>query len=1112
MTILNGDSRAHDELLDEVVVAYLEAVENGDAPDSEEWQARYPELASDLADFFADHDKVKRLTAPLRKAASSLPLPIEDPDTTVEYRPCPLLPTRIGNSGDYLLLEEIARGGMGVVYLARQISLDRMVAVKMIISGYMASQAEIQRFHAEALAAAHLDHPNIVPIYEVGEFEGQPFYSMKVMEGGSLSEHLSDMRERPKEAVGLMVKVAQAVHHAHQRGILHRDLKPGNVLLDRAGEPYVSDFGLSKRIEDITHSGVVVGTPGYMAPEQAGSQERPTTAADVYSLGAVLYALLTGRPPFQAESRLEILKQLAEQVPRSPRMLNPRVDRDLETICLKCLEKSPVDRYSSVGSLAEDLQRYLAGEPIQARPSSLWVRVLKWIRRRPALAMLQVVILITILGIIVGYLRYQEHRAAVAEQSLLAIQRTDSLRREVQELMDRGRQAMSAGHWSDARIHLGSARGLLGREPALVDLQAPVDRLLEKTERELQHEVVRQQAVRKHQKFMDLRGDALFRGALFTETNPPANPKKVRRTVQEALQLFGVAADSGAGPVFEPSLTADERIEVNEGCYELLLILADTTATDGTEGVKQALRILERAKGLGLQSRAYHAQRARYLERLGDQHGSRKTRKQADALQAGGALDHFLLGEEYHRQGNVHAAIGAFHNALRIQPNHFWARYLLSVCYLRLQPSRPDLASDGLTACLREGRNVDWVHLLRGIAYTQLDLFGAAEDDFQKVLDHKPNEDALYAVLVNRGVLRGRQRDFVRATADLMQAIALKPNSYQARINLAKVYQQRNEIPAALDQMDRAIETATRPAEDARVDKPALANLYRNRAMLQLDRKDHQAALEDFSKAIQAYPRAEDYSECGRILRGLKRYQEALAAYDSALKANPACEDALLGRCETLCKLGNWTDACSSLDEFLKRCKQTATSSVLADVYRVRGLTEEKLGRHADAIADFTVSLSHKADSPTYAHRGWAYLVSKAPQLALLDFENAIQLDDKNGDAYNGRGAARIALAVKLNHVREAIADAETALSHGPASDPRLLWNAARIYAQAADRLDAEREFARSRISGEYRKQVLRLLREALKETPAAERASFVRKSIQADSILSPFAGVLNSK
>jgi tetratricopeptide (TPR) repeat protein len=986
-----------------------------------------------------------------------------------------------------------------------------MVAVKMIISGYMASQAEIQRFHAEALAAAHLDHPNIVPIYEVGEFEGQPFYSMKVMEGGSLSERLADMRERPREAAQLIVKVAQAVHHAHQRGILHRDLKPANVLLDRAGEPYVSDFGLSKRLEDGTHSGIVVGTPSYMAPEQAAGGERPTTAADVYSLGAVLYALLTARPPFQAENRLEVLNQLAEQAPIRPRLLNPLVDRDLETICLKCLEKSPNDRYPGVSSLAEDLKCYLAGEPIQARPTPLWVRMLKWVKRRPALAMLQLVIVAALVGTIIGCLWYQEHRAAVAERALNEWRRTDTLRKEVLALVHKGREAMSAGKWSDARIHLGSARGLLGSEPALLDLQAPVVESLEATERALQREVARQEAARKYQEFMALRADALFQGAMFTGGNLFADGKKIRRTVERALQLFPVAAETGSRPAFVLSCTADERQEVKEGCYELLLILAEAVSQEGPQGTKQSLKVLERAKGLGMESKAYHLQHARYLERLGDREGARRTRERAAHLQEGGALDHFLTAEEYHRQGNMTAAIDAFHRALLLKPDHFWARYLLSVCYLRLHPSRPDLARDNLTACLGQGRDTVWVHLLRGVAHARLDLFEPAEDDFQKVLAHKPNDDALYALFVNRGVLRGRQSKVVHAIADLNQAIALKPNSYQAYANLAKLFQQQNEITAAIEQMNRAIKAA-RLTRDGQVDSSALANLHRNRAMLHLDRKDSTAALEDLRQALQVHPRAEDHAECGRILHGLKRYREAVAEYEAALKVNPGHGEAHLGRAETLCKIGNWIDAGLSLDEYLKRHSRTAPANVLAGIYRVRGLTREKLGRSADAIADFTLALNCMEDSLTHAHRGWAYLVSRAPKLALPDFEKAILLDGKNGDAYNGRGAARMALAGKLKDVQEAIADAETALSRGPNNDPRTLWNAARIYAQAAATLDADRDYLRSKISGQYRKEVLRLLREALKEIPAAERTSFVRKSIQADSILSPFAGVLNSE
>jgi WD40 repeat protein len=440
-------------LLEEAVADYLMAADAGRPPEQESFLARYPDLRAELAEFLADLSALAVLVEPLHPAAAERPgaagatepgetLPLSElatvpgagasaPDATIAIPPrahepgtitaleraggtatqtdpaetaalegsggadAPVtLPggTRVRYFGDYELIRELGRGAMGVVYKARQISLNRPVALKMIKSAVLASEDELRRFQNEAEAVATLDHPHIVPILEVGNYHGQRYFTMKLVGGTSLDKNLADYAANPGAAAQLLATAAKAVHHAHQRGILHRDLKPANILRDERGEPFVTDFGLAKRVvgdSELTHSGAILGTPSYMAPEQAsGRRGAVTTASDVYGLGAILYGLLTGRAPFGGDSIADTLEQVRSAPPAPPSRINSRTPRDLEVICLKCLEKDPARRYMSAQALADDLGRYVAGEPITARPTSPLERAWRWCIRNPAVATL----------------------------------------------------------------------------------------------------------------------------------------------------------------------------------------------------------------------------------------------------------------------------------------------------------------------------------------------------------------------------------------------------------------------------------------------------------------------------------------------------------------------------------------------------------------------------------------------------------------------------------------------------------------------------------------------------------------------------------------------------
>ena len=359
-----SENSSNDELVAEVLESLMSEMRDGRQPDVEGAVREHPELAEEIRELWGAMLIAEELATP-DAAASADTKPHRDSDREKLLK----------EFGDFDLLEEIGRGGMGVVYRAQQRSLERVVALKMLIRGEFASEADLDRFRAEAEAAAHLDHPHIVPVYEVGDHDGSPYFTMRYVEGETLARVLTRGPMAAQEAAELMVPICHAVQYAHDRGVLHRDLKPSNIIIDLEGRPHVSDFGLAKRIDaqgTLTQSGAILGTPSYMAPEQAaGTRGEISPATDVYGLGTILYQMLTGRPPFMAPTPVDTVIAVLEQDPLPPRLLNRQADPDLEMITLKCLQKPADLRYPNAEAMANDLEAHLAGDPISARSTDL---------------------------------------------------------------------------------------------------------------------------------------------------------------------------------------------------------------------------------------------------------------------------------------------------------------------------------------------------------------------------------------------------------------------------------------------------------------------------------------------------------------------------------------------------------------------------------------------------------------------------------------------------------------------------------------------------------------------------------------------------------------------
>ena len=695
---LTGGSPLRHDADAQLDLIYNEVVlreELGEEPAAAEYVARYPNLRRDLELHFEVH------RAMAEEALSVTPR--LDGATLADATPAVALP----QLPDYEILHFLGRGGMGVVYKARHRRLRRNVALKMFEPGRVPSPREVMRFRAEAEAIARLQHPNVVQIFEVGEWGGLPFLALELAEGGTLAQRLQQLPFAPTAAAALIETLARAAQHAHDFGIVHRDLKPANVLFAADGTPKLTDFGLAKVLggdaetpRDATRTGDPIGTPRYMSPEQAaGRHDASGPATDVYGLGTMLYECLTGQVPFVATSVVETLDLIRSAEPRSPRRLQPSVPRDLETVCLNCLHKDPARRYATALAVADDLRRFLDGEPIAARPTPVWERAAKWCRRRPTHAALVAVAATLLAGVGV----------AAAARDRMEGQRVEAVRAEVERLAAEGQDALARQDDDVAEARFREAWIQVQGEPALRDYQTGVAGWLDHSRRAANRQRWKQRVPPRE--YDDLRDEALLR-SLLLDPRRPESVAAAREAVAAALAL---------------TLPDDPGWRHERG--QLTVVDADLVAHEA--GAAPALARLDDLACYS--SRPFHGRRADYLDRLGRGAEATDERRRADGLPPDALAVRFLAGTDRVRRRDFAGAALDFEAVLDAEPEHFTARLFQAVCALQL--NRPAEARVGLTACVAQRPRFGWSYQFRGRCAEQSGDPASARRDFERAAE-----------------------------------------------------------------------------------------------------------------------------------------------------------------------------------------------------------------------------------------------------------------------------------------------------------------------------------------------------------------------------------------
>lgn len=998
----------------------------------------------------------------------------------------------------YEIYGELGRGGMGVVYRAKQRGLGRVVALKMIFGGANVPPEIIDRFKLEAQAVAALKHPAIVQVYEVSEFNGAPFFSLEFVDGGPMDRKIDGTPQSPMWTAKILSQLAQAMDYAHQNQILHRDLKPANVLLTKEGDPKITDFGLAKKMDSDdgqTQDGSIMGTPSYMPPEQAeGRIKEIGPAADIYSLGAILYECLTGRPPFKDANYLDTLKQVLTLEPVAPSTLQPNTPIDLQTISLKCLEKDPAKRYATAGELADELIRYIKGEPILARPVSLFTKTVKWAKRnrtKSALIAVSAAFFITLILGMAGYI-VRSNR----EDNRLA-----ALRKSTQPELLKAQTLFEEKKFAPAKEQLNKLLAELKNEINLDEIKTPAAELLSQAEKRIQA----------NQNMLDFAGqydEALFQSADVLGNAAQSKEQSVLHAAN-ALEKVGIdwQKDTSFSLRLPDYLSSKEKVKLAQEAFELVILIArqmtlrlpGTSNADFKEGNNTALALLEKGKGLSQGSHVFHLTVADVLLNLGRGEEAAKELALAKGIEPASGWEFFLLGQRALGQNDLASALEFFTRSQRIDPGLFWSNFFVAVC--NAKADEWEKVGPVMNACIGVKPDLGFSYLLRGIADVKTvgkkpgagpQVLQEALADFSKARDLGVPE---FHILVNRGVAYFDLGHLDLAKADFEKAMTLNPSDTRPMANLALVFRKERKNLEAIELFNKCIRANPNEGEFFH---------WRGLAFLDLTPPEKAKALADFiaegNWRIQPKDKAAAYLLAVDLLYSQGQLDKALELSALAVNLDPASPGAQLMTGLVLVEQNKYAEAVSAFNKYFALHNPKKDGGLDPRAYLGRGNALRGLNQLGPALADLSRGVELLPSDMKARNRRAMLLNSAWKKLVEADISRILESADvdplEKSQAYQVRGYIR----ATQNDLAGAVGDAQAALKEAQPSLP-LYLNVAGIYSvvhgKIALRQESTPESAQLLLS--YRKNSFDFLDKAWDLSPPTQRMAIWLQAIETD-------------